>query len=244
MLRNLENVIRSIVNSNWNTHNCYNRNENLKTPTLFMEIPTNKEEFEVPAFALDILYYKKRDCPELDKLVAFFYSSHVYSGYTSVDGLVRSVLNESFIWSNLVTLRVKDKDHVTNFFGTEGALFYPNGYPMLMFTWKVRLDRDNPDCPFHLIRPLLRIHPSCYRKENPLEKYILNKIIPLSLYGDYEVQIRCGGVNISSEIEYDTPLVLFEEPKFRIRKVRTPSIDTENQELLDIAYEYFDDVKI
>ena len=87
-------------------------------------------------------------------------------------------------------------------------------------------------------RPLLRIDPSVLSREDAVQKYIADRIFKESL-----MKVPYNNRNPGGESATDVSIkIIIDEIPLKVRYTQPPNITTTNQELLDLADCYLEDV--
>ena len=214
----------------------------------YLTISFDTEEIELPLFVVNALhtsiYHKDNNINlDSDNLVVEMHTSSKCSSYKTIDANIRQIIGTSFTNS---LMKITLKDSSTVYYGTYGALFDKDLNPLMMLIWKVKrtpLDnlREGSTEWFTPIRPIIRVSPRIIQKENPMERYIFNKIITEGLALTNLDGICLDIFYYSPQKTFSTQVIIDEFP-FLISDPATPSISTTNKELIDTALEYIDDM--
>lgn len=228
-----------------------NRRISFTDKSSYMLVPTKGDNIEIPTMAiysLPAVEEKILKKESIDTLVINLNNNGGYSSYKSVSASIRdafTVLYKNAHLRKLVTVGDPEK----TYYGTYGAIFDENFKPIVMLSWELKkIYRDDDQNPFRykFIRPILRVAPEVFiNKSNSVERFIINKIIPTALSITYLNSPSCHRSVIyeSNSTNYDTKVkVLIEKIPFIIKETDVPSISTTNEELLDIALNYIDEI--
>lgn len=217
----------------------------------YMLIPVTGDSIEIPTMAmysLPTLENKILQKEPIDALVINLNNNGGYSSFKSVSASIRdafTVLYKNAHLRKLVTVGEPEK----TYYGTYGAIFDDNFKPIVMLSWELKkIYRDDEQDPFRykFIRPILRVAPEVFiNKSNTVERFIINQIISTALSINYLSSPSCHRSVIyeSNSTNCNTKVkVLIEKIPFIIKETDVPSISTTNEELLDTALNYIDEI--
>lgn len=219
----------------------YHNNNNSVTTGKYLEIPVNKEEFEVPVFALDNFIKMLKLHTEADILVARLYSCGVQSTYKTFDSALKDVLSARFDDTRLCKILIPNSDKV--YYGTFGAIFNAELQPLMMLSWIIGKEVDEGgNVKYSYKKPLLRLHPDpCINKEDVLQKMLagrmLSSILEIETYCPYSEDV----IKQKSWATYRVKVEIDEFP-FTLKAVDIPSISVTNESLLQIAADHIDEL--
>lgn len=215
----------------------------------YMLIPVTGDNIEIPTmamFSLPTLENKILQKESIDALAVNLNNNGGYSTFKSVSASIRdafTVLYKNTHLRKLVTVGDPEK----TYYGTYGAIFDENFKPIVMLSWKLeKIYRDDELCSFRykFIRPVLRVAPEVFiNKSNTVERFIINQIIPTALSINYlSSPIFHRSMVYESNSGNCKAQVLIEKIPFIIKETDVPSISTTNEELLDTALNYIDEI--
>lgn len=215
----------------------------------YMLIPVTGDNIEIPTmtmFSLPTLENKILQKEPIDALAVNLNNNGGYSTFKSVSASIRdafTVLYKNAHLRKLVTVGDPEK----TYYGTYGAIFDENFKPIVMLSWelkKIYKDDELRPYKYKFIRPILRVAPEVFvNKNNAVERYIINKIIPTVLSLNYISSPGFYGNRIYESNNSDSKVkVVVEECPFVIKEADVPSISTTNEKLLDIALNYIDEI--
>ena len=217
----------------------------------YMLIPVTGDSIEIPTMAmysLPTLENKILQKEPIDALVVNLNNNGGYSSFKSASASIRdafTVLYKAAHLRKLVTVGDPEK----TYYGTYGAIFDENFKPIVTLSWELeKIYRDDEQVPFRykFIRPILRVAPEVFiNKSNTIERFIINQIIPTALSINYLSSPSCHRSVIyeSNSTNCNTKVkVLVEKIPFIIKETDVPSISTTNEELLDTAMNYIDEI--
>lgn len=214
----------------------------------YMVIPISSENIEIPIMALymSTIENQIKARGDLDAIVVNLDNIGGYTMYKSASAAIRDVFNT--LYRNVHLRRIMSVgDSEKTYYGTYGAIFDENFKPVVMLSWemkKIFQDNENTPIKFKFIRPILRVAPEVLiNKSNVIERFIINQIIPTSLTLNYISSPSPFGVTIYEGNNRDEKIkVIIEDIPFVVREADVPSVSTTNEELLDIASNYIDEV--
>ena len=217
----------------------------------YMLIPVTGDNIEIPTmtmFSLPTLENRILQKEPIDALAVNLNNNGGYSTFKSVGASIRdafTVLYKNAHLRRLVTVGDPEK----TYYGTYGAIFDENFKPIVMLSWELeKICRDDEQVPFRykFIRPILRVAPEVFiNKSNTVERFIINQIIPTALSINYLSSPSCHRSVIyeSNSTNCNTKVkVLIEKIPFIIKETDVPSVSTTNEELLDTALNYIDEI--
>lgn len=215
----------------------------------YMVIPITNDSIEIPTMVMYSLTaienkIKKNESP--DAIVVNLKNTGGYTTYKSLEAGVKDMFSSLYKNSNLRKLTTVGDPEKT-YYGTYGAIFDENFKPIVMLSWEVKkVYRDDELRPYKykFIRPILRVAPEVFlNKNNAVERYIINKIIPTVLSLNYISSPGFYGDRIYESNNGDGKVkVVVEECPFVIKEADVPSISTTNEKLLDVALNYIDEI--
>lgn len=215
----------------------------------YMLIPVTGDNIEIPTmaiFSLPTLENKILQKEPIDALVVNLNNNGGYSTFKSVSASIRdafTVLYKNAYLRKLVTVGDPEK----TYYGTYGAIFDENFKPVVMLSWELeKIYRDDELRPYKykFIRPILRVAPEVFiNKSNTVERFIINQIIPTALSITYlSSPIFHRSMIYESNSGNCKVKVLIEKIPFIIKETDVPSVSTTNEELLDTALNYIDEI--
>lgn len=214
----------------------------------YMVIPISSENIEIPIMALymSTIENQIKARGDLDAIVVNLDNIGGYTMYKSASAAIRDVFNT--LYRNVHLRRIMSVgDPEKIYYGTYGAIFDENFKPVVMLSWEMkRIHQDDENTPikFKFIRPILRVAPEVLiNKSNVIERFIINQIIPTSLTLNYISSPSTYRTTIYEDNDRDEKIkVIIEDIPFVVREADVPSVSTTNEELLDIASNYIDEV--
>lgn len=255
MPRDLVDTITEIFNFNsYNTRTngvkrYYGAPPPEETKRVYMDIPIDKELFEVPTFAFNTFINVLKDRRfEDNAIVAVLKTLNKTPRYVTLSRYMKDILLEDFISDRLVKLQEKKStNEFVTYYATHGAIFREDFSPIMMCSWQIKRFKDNNgNYKYDFLRPIMRIDPACYvSKSDPIERFIANKL-PVEafssiIYNPYRVslpecftQIDKSQLSVSLKVEIDRcPFVL--------KHADVPSISTTNESLLQVVIDHINE---
>lgn len=258
MARGLESIVNDIYSgyalrpaSPWR----YRSNRaSVYSPTRYMEIPIGRDQIEVPVLALAKFLKEEYDNTgkPATSLVIDMYDSGVMSSYKSIESIFKELSVIDYSLGKLVKVQIKPEEPIYYF--SYGAIFNSSYTPIAMTSWIMKRVQENLNdgtYKYEIIRPLLRIDPICFtEKTDSVQKFIVNRLTTASLSehisfpNTYRVpeSITRMILNRNNRICYRDVKIEIDKFPFTIKEVSTPSINTNNDELLQIAKNYIDEI--
>jgi hypothetical protein len=210
-----------------------------------MEIPTDKEQFELPLFAMHAFAIKQsmdRSKP-IDMITAELSCSNVQSRYRTMESTFKDLIDSRFTTYRLSRMQVKEGEPM--YYVSNGVVFDAHFHPVMMLSWIIERVGDDTAL-FNCIRPILRIDPVCFiQKEDSVQKFLCGKFLTTAL----NLKVCNPSLYLST-----TPRVFttkstewkvrteIEECPFSIKYADAPSISTDNQSLIKAALDNIDDI--
>lgn len=217
----------------------------------YMLIPVTGDNIEIPTMAmysLPTIEEKILKNEPVDTIVVNLENIGRYTLYKSVNAGVRDLFSVIYKNSRLRKLTTVGDPEKT-YYGTYGAIFDENFKPVVMLSWELeKIYRDDEQRPFKykFTRPVLRVASEVFiNKSNTVERFIINKIIPTTLSVTYlsSPSYHRSEIYESNSTNCNTKVkVLIEKIPFIIKETDVPSISTTNEELLDTAVNYIDEI--
>lgn len=214
--------------------------------SVYMTVPINGKYLEIPVFAVkgleNIMHSHDIDL-ESDSLAIELHTSQETGGYATLDSNIRKIIGTNFS-NKLSKLNIKENPD-TLYYGTYGALFDKDLNPVMILIWKVKKrpvsTLENGDKRLFIpIKPIIRVSPEVVQKRNSMERYIFNRIITEGLALTH-LEGMCTTVFKYTPELFSTQVIIDKMP-FRVSPSAIPSISTTNEELLDTALEYIDEM--
>lgn len=195
----------------------------------YLEVPFEKGIVEIPTFMTYVLYKDDIFLKDIDVIALELIDEKRRTYYKSLDPKMREMLSASA----LEVTEVYDDGHGKSYFGKPGMLFDSNWNPILMMSWRMEKDENGKVIP---LKPLLRVHPSCFiLKEDPVQRYIINRIVPTAL--EQRISYNEYGFMNTMKVE-----IIIGEIPFKPRTVNKPSISTTNEDLQKTLRDNLDDL--
>ena len=250
MARDLGRIIRNSFSDVDGTCRGLVQGRYLETPnnydygTKFLEVPINTPTFELPIFMMDAFtkMMVDRTYNDVEAMVCKLYTTRLIPSYVTLNRYMQDIINASYKDNSLVLLPVKQGNETKYYFGTKGAIFNEDFLPLMVCSWIVeRTEEDNEESDrptkFNLIKPIVRIDPSCYlTQNNQMEKFIVKKV-PEAILNHRIIHVGSFAFNVCSR----QPKIEIDNSPFNIRVTSAPTLSTNNEDLLRIAKEHMDE---
>lgn len=264
MSRDLSSTVRTM----WSTDcycNCYSsyrrsRQNTHNSTVRYMEIPIVQDVFEVPLFAFNTFVYAvgQNIDSQAAAIVVSLDTMENTPSYVTVDRFMRDVLLERYSTSRLVLLEVKQGNDTLTYYGTQGAVFDRDFNPLMICSyqlervWTVEANAGEPDkevVRYKFLQPILRINPNTFLyKESSMERFLVNKLMTNCLENKFNLPYayNLASGRFISPSNYDDVLMPVKveicDCPFQIHETETPSISTTNQQLIQTAIDYLDEL--
>lgn len=213
-----------------------------------MVIPMTQDTFELPALANNAVFLEKTRDGMVDTVVLPLYCDRK-SWYKTTASCIQNSIN----YSCRTPIQIPNPGaEGSPYYCACGAIFDKDFQPVLMVSWTMERvsveDAKEEDWAFRFrfLQPILRVSPEVIiNKSNPIERYIVNQIIPKTLslsvvtpayYSRSDVFVK----DFSTRSR--TPQVIIDKMPFEIKKVEAPSVSTTNKELLNVALSHIEEV--
>ena len=215
----------------------------------YMEIPLDKDQFEIPAFAFKAFLQTIEK--GADSIIAWIYNSNFTSVYKSTEAIFRELLSIGYSEGRLMEVRLKAGE--PKYYICYGGVFDEDFTPIAMCSWVIDKIHypDSDAVKYKLVRPILRIDPKCFiLKNDSIQRFLAGKFMSTTLgvrilapspyqynrEGLYSRYIDTSGPSrwkVKAEID-SCPFV--------IKQGINPSISTSNNDLIQLALDYIDDI--
>lgn len=213
----------------------------------FIDVPIYEDTFEVPLLAFDTfkgIALKSKEERE-DIIAVCLNDIGAVSSYATLDRNMRDVLEESFSSTRLAAVEVKQGDNTILYYSTCGAVFNKDMETLMMMSYQIKTcNQEDGHMPaYKIVKPILRIDPNVFlSKADPMERYIINKILTASLsIGLWESRMYLSSSIVFAEGYLKVKVELDKSP-FVIHQACVPSISTTNQSLLQVALDHIDEI--
>ena len=212
------------------------------TSIKYLEIPIG-DSFELPVFALDAFSKNIEKHPDMDMLVAPLYSMGAKPNYVTLNRYMKDVLIECND-THLIELDIPG-DPPFKYYGTHGAIFDENLKPVMICSWQIqRKPSTSEEKPYDYFfeRPLIRISPDCFQAQsNPMERFIAKKF-PMEILSIRRVNPQIPESPIRYSGSYNIKIEIDVSP-FILKQVKYPSVSVTDNDLLQIARDYIEEIK-
>lgn len=222
----------------------------------YIEIPINKDTFEVPVFATHMFVKTILDCNDVESLIAWVHKSSTTSYYKSLEGKFKELLSDTFQVHRLMKVQMKEDEPV--YYICQGGVFDANFQPFVLCSWVVdrTVDSNTGTYKYSFIRPILRVSPECFiDKSDSVRRFISNKFMSELLTVDIgNPKAICVSSSVFCNLPIDNVLldypsaenvkVEIEKIPFETKTTDVPSITADNDSLLQVALDHFNEVAL
>lgn len=244
--RNLESVVQNIYGQ-YTYRNCYYHYpvDERDTTIKYLEIPINKDVFEVPMFALHALQRIISDgtVNRTDAIVVSLADHGSKPNYKTLERNMVDVLESDFESSKLIRVDASNGSENVKYYGTHGAIFDDGYSPVAMYTCQVKrteIDSESHTYSYEILKPILRIRPESFKtRGDSMEKFITNKLILAGISDSITPCYYSNTINVLPE--YNIEVVIGDIP-FKPIIADSPSISTTNKELLELVVDHIEEV--
>lgn len=154
--------------------------ENTHAFSHFFKANLEGDSLEIPCayrFAIEDYLKKNISCPPEEVvntlyIPMFYLEEGLQENKTSL-GLIKKFFDET---PGIINLR-KERSSACNYIGGRGLIMYEDFTPLIMFGLKIEKDNTSLSHKYKVVRPILRINPIIYSKNDILAKYIRTKLI-------------------------------------------------------------------
>lgn len=238
-MRDLQYIISDCFQSNDSNYGFSNRRytSNIDDSIVYMEVPIDNEDFEIPVFAVGQLNQQYVDT----ELVITLKYIGIRTTYKALDTGLRDIMTTNFDNNRFIKIPVKEGEPI--YYGTYGAIFDKDFKPVAMLMWEIRKVYDEEgNFKYKFVKPILRVCPSVFiNKSNSVERYIINKLIPAALGNHYIYRPDISGTLNDEQYRYILNVDIGEF-SFKMKKPAIPTISTTNGKLLKVALDNLDEL--
>ena len=222
-----------------------------------MVVPANKPIFELPTIALKLLCYESilsdRTLADFDAIDIPITYSNLTSSYSTASALLKRMFMQT-IRRGFIKFFIGNADSLTIYYGLDGLLLDKNFQPVLSLSWlierksKVTAARPNDEVyNYTLLKPIARISPRVFNKEDALQKYITTKFLKTVL-DIKKVDLRYSPSPLPLEttayIETFPLSIVIEDIPFKVMRADPPSVSITDEELKQIALNHLDEIPV
>lgn len=212
---------------------------------LFMEIPINKPEFELPTLAYLTLEHMLINNENADAIVVRLKTMGKDPYYKALNRYMMDLLINNYEQNKLVRASIQQSNNsFKKYYVTHGAVFDDNFQPLMMCSWVVQRFKEEEKTKFKLIKPLIRIEPQCFlNKEDSMQRLIATKIPTLALsqtvFRPYVNRSLSALISVPpTELEVKIEI---DHCPFVLKRSDVPSISTTRESLLQLAIDHIDE---
>lgn len=230
MAANLESSIQRVYDGRFYYVNWGN-SEEVNSSLKYLVIPLRESDtVEIPTMALEKMCTSDFLNTQYDTIVIPLTARGRSTTYVSIEPMFKEVFCAKPGSMGLVRINVKKGSQIFTYYGSGGAIFDSDFSPILMSSWLF----ENINGELYVKKPLLRISPHCFSRINPLESFIvgklLNQTIGMQIFPCYYLLNQ-----FHASYTYTNIRVIVEPIPVQIQSPRTPDINTTTQSLLDLV---------
>lgn len=221
----------------------------LSSDSLYMEVLINSAQFEIPVFLFESFCKALLQLHDCEEIVVNLYHKGYYPKYRTVSRFMQDVLRANFTTSRLIKINIMQKDVLVTYYATHGAVFDSQFHPVMMMSWLIEKIQPNENAVrvYKILRPLLRVEPSCFLEPNdPIRKYIVRNIIPCTLE-EAKFHPLYSSLSEPYFVEQDPSFtypvkVEIDHSSFVLKTASPPSISTSDAELFKAAEGHINEI--
>ena len=218
-------------------HKSVNPHPHLGTK-FYMEIPIEKDVFELPTMALRHFFDLVKEDKDLSmgKIVAIL-KNYGVPYFKTLNRNMQDIIWTDFNCSRLTELKINQGDGPTlYYYATNGAVFDSDMLPVMLATWKIERRQVDGRRLYRFIKPILHISTNCFLSQSdPMQRWICKKMSATCLKSPYNIYALRGCLAIERSIRSIEPSIEISDIPFEIIKTEAPSVSTTDQDLLQIA---------
>lgn len=256
MRTTLEETLQDVFTCRSGYLNSYRTtSDNPHLPYKYLNIPINKDSFEVPVFALrsfmaEAYKYHMEEIAASTIAVKLRNNKYV-SSYKSAEAILRNVLHSSFRHDGINPIKLEGMDYT--YYGTQGALFDKDLNPIMLCIWRISKYIENERAKFVFEKPIVRIDPNTFiAKNDPINRLISGKFVNRAVNLRVPVDITCASEYIQTfettgRYYYINPRnryisLVVEDIPFELKLTSKPSILTNNDDLIKVVLNNYQEV--
>ena len=236
----LSRVLESVFQSR-TTRGSYSRNPFPENTFANMIIPLWGSIVEIPVLALDkwrekVLSGAHSVQVQQDAFVAELADGGVSPYYSTLDANFRDIMTMDYCRNKLTKIPLKGE--LFPYYVTRGAVFTHELSPVMLCSWKIRMEQQGDTVLAYPEKPIYRLSPHCWMVDNALTRMLKGKVLKEIMYQ----HVWC--LPWYGEGERMAVSALIEDIPFTVQKPAIPSISTTNEELIQIAKDYRREIAI
>lgn len=239
-MQNLESIICQCYNCINLSDHCYHTTTHAYTYNMTIPI-VNSGAFEIPVEAMSVLwsddYITQPSINDFDTIRLQLNYLGKKASYKSANAITKQLFSLGYKNSGLIKCILEDG---IIYYGGNGIILDKDFHPILMLTWKVQRRKvisaidSSSFYRYNIVNPVMRISPNVFVKEDIIQRYIASKLLNIGVDMN-NVTFRCPYNDlVSYKTSYRVEVIIDNLP-FAITPVSTPSINTNDRELLGIA---------
>jgi hypothetical protein len=233
--------------SRYSIDHCYWNypDEERSNAVKYLEIPINEsfmDVIEVPALAVPTLkdLIDSGRVGVTDAIIVTLKDNGGKPVYKTFDRNMKDVLQND-LNGGLIRMDAPNGSEVKRYYATHSAIFDEQYNPVMMCTLQIQRIPvkvgSTITYQYKTIKPILRVAPATFvTKENPMEKFIANKIVPECL----KTEMFPALPYIDDRARYAE--VIIGDIPFKPIVTDSPSISTTNRELINIVVDHIGEV--
>lgn len=227
------------------------------SPSIFryMPIPITDDIFEVPVEAMSVFYDSYSITTpsyatfnDLDTICLPISYQGKKNLLKSPNAIIKQFFNCGYLHNGLCKYISPD---AKVYYGGNGIILNTDFKPQVMLTWKmqrqlVTTSDSQPLYRYYLLKPVMRIAPEVFAKEDNIQRYIASKLLSIgTTLSDILFRISSSSsmhsLLISKDV-YPRVEVIIDDFPFEIQATDTPSIDTTSTELCTLAKQHVNEI--
>lgn len=221
----------------------------------YMSIPVTDDTFEVPVEAMSIFYDSYSitvpsyaTFNDLDTICLPISYQGKKNHFKSSNAIIKQFFNCGYLHNGLCKYISPD---AKVYYGGNGIILNTNFEPQIMLTWKMQRQLvttfDSQSLyHYYLLKPVMRIAPEVFAKEDNIQRYIASKLLSIgtTLSDILFKSPYAGSVHslLTSNEVYSRIEVIIDDFPFEIKATDTPSIDTTSTELCILAKQHINEM--
>lgn len=202
--------------------NASYRRHRTPPPHVFMEVPINNGISEIPLLVYATHIFEGNTLASYDSIVIKMGECRHVGQFRTIDANIRNTIGMNTS-SNLAEICCDDR----TYYVSRGTIFDNNMIPVMMLSWQIQ----NIDGTIKCIAPIMRLSPECFKKDDSMRKYLCGKFLDVSA-------TTCIPTDIYGILHHKHIKIEVDDSPFYVHPIEVPSIDTTNEELLQLAADH------
>lgn len=225
----------------------------------YMSIPVTNDTFEVPVEAMSIFYDSYSitvpsyaTFNDLDTICLPISYQGKKNQFKSPNAIIKQFFNCGYLHNGLCKYISPD---AKMYYGGNGIILNTDFEPQVMLTWKMQRQlvtisdsqsNSQPLYHYYLLKPVMRIAPEVFAKEDSIQRYIASKLLSIGTTLS-DILFRTPGTSsvhslLTANEVYPRIEVIIDDFPFEIKATDTPSIDTTSTELCTLAKQHINEM--